>query len=167
MHINDNDTVPRSAHILVHDSTVISDLAPLPFLLHRSDVDFVGEAPPPLSVQIPIRLRNFLRPELGVVVPILHNVLRRRDVDDAVDDGVDDVDTPRAELLREGGGHGAEAPFGSREGGRPRVGLDRGRRPGEDECRRVGILVWRGLSVLEKERDGGLREEEGALAMSL
>lgn len=94
-------------------------------------------------MQIPIRLRDVLRPQPRIRVKILEHLLRFRNVDNAIDDRVRDVNALRSEFLRERHAHGAERPFRRGECGHLRVGFDGGGGAGEDEGRWVlGRLVF-------------------------
>ena len=139
-------------------------MASSPLLIHRSDIHLVREPPLTLRMQIPIGLGDILGPQPRLVRNILEPLLRSGDIDDPVNDSVRNVHSLGRKLLGEGDAHGAESPFGSREGGHLRVGLDGGGGAGEDEGRGVsgrGVV----LGVLEKKGEGGLGEDESAFAV--
>ena len=90
-----------------------------------------------------------------------HEALGSRRVDEAVHDGMADVHALRPELLGHRLRQGPQRPFARRERRHERVGLDRRRGASEDEGWRVrGAQLY----ALEKQRQGGLREQEPPFA---
>lgn len=108
-------------------------------------------------MQVPIRLRNIFRANLTLRRHVLQPLLRSRDVNDTIDDGVGDVHSLWSEFFRDRGAEGAEGPFAAGERGHLGVGFDAGGGAGEDESWWVGVAgVFGGL---EEEGEGGLGED--------
>lgn len=108
-------------------------------------------------MQVPIRLRNIFRANLTLRRHVLQPLLRSRDVNDTIDDGVGDVHSLGSELFGYRGGEGAESPFAAGEGGHLGVGFHAGGGAGENEGWWVGVAGVFGR--LEEEGEGGLGED--------
>lgn len=90
---------------------------PLPLLDIRPDVNLPRKRRPGLRMQMPIRIRDAIRADLTVFDAIIHlHVLRARDVNDAVDNGMRDMDALGPEFARQALAQRARGEFARGEG---------------------------------------------------
>ena len=113
-------------------------------------------------MQEPIRLRDRIRLDHVLLGDAIG--LGARGVDDAVDDGVGDVDALGAELAGEGLGEGAEGELHGGKGGEEGGAFGGGGGAGEEEGG-WGGRVGGGVCGEEEEGEDGLGEEEGSFAV--